>query len=221
MPAHSTQSGPQAAKRFIPGVIAMACWLVASPTLAQAAETTISDNTTLSSAGTNEVSANNWLASSFTLGALDGDSLLATVVGSTTSGTASLALYSSDASGLIPESALASFTATGSTDGTLSFSLNGLSLTAGTYWAVLTNTTGSTQWSWTEDSSGSGTGFTGAWANSDDAGSTWFSNSTLYPLQVSVSVSSVPEPTALLLGLAGVAGLVGLRRPSAQHVNRH
>jgi len=215
MPAHTSPKGQRVAKHFIPAVMAMACWLAATATPARASETTIADNTSLSSAGTNEVSGDAWLAASFTVDALDGEGLLATLVGSTQAGSASLALYSSDASGLIPDSALATFTAVNSTDGTLNFSLSGLTLGSGTYWAVLSNATGSSEWSWTADSVGAGTGFTGAWANSDDAGVTWFSNSTLYPLQLRMAVSTVPEPGSWLLGLVGligVAGLTGMRR---------
>ncbi len=190
--------------------------------VAQAAYTTIADNSTAASAGTVSATATDWLATSFTLSELGrGETLLASLVGGTTSGSASLVLYSSDASGLIPESALASFTTVSDASGTLSFSLSGLTLGSGTYWAVLSNATGTSEWSWTEEGTGTGTGFTGAWANSDDAGTTWFSNSTLYPVQASITVSAVPEPGSWWLGLAGligVAGMTGMRRsPLASH----
>lgn len=227
MHPHPTQNGPRTAGRFLPGVIAMACCLGLGAPQAHASETTVSDNTSLSSAGTNEVSGDTWLATSLTLDALDGESLLATLIGGTTSGSANLQLYSSDASSLIPGSALASFTANGSNASALSFSLEGLTLSAGTYWLVLSNTAGSSSWSWTTEESGSGSGFTGGWANSDDAGTTWFSNSTLYPLQVSVSVSSVPEPSAWQMGLtglmslAGTAGLAASRRRTRPSIHAH
>jgi hypothetical protein len=227
MHPHPTQIGPRGPQRSLPGIVAMACCLGLGAPQAHASESIVSDNTSLSSAGTNDVSGDTWLAASLTLDSLEGESLLATLVGGTTNGSASLQLYSSDASSLIPGTALASFTADATSTDTLSFSLAGLTLSAGTYWLVLSNTEGASSWSWTTEETGSGGGFTGAWANSDDAGTTWFSNSTLYPLQMSVSVSSVPEPSAWLMGLSGLMGLTGVaslaasRRRATPSIHTH
>lgn len=221
MHPHPHQIGPRRPQRFLPGIIAMACCLGLGALQAHASESIVSDNTSLSSAGANDVSADTWLATSLTLDALDGESLQATLVGGTSTGSASLMLYNSDASALIPGSALASFSSDASGSDTMSFSLAGLTLSAGTYWLVLSNTEGSSSWSWTSEETGTGSGFTGAWANSDDAGATWFSNSTLYPLQMSVSVSSVPEASTWVMGLMGAAGLAASRRRSPRSIHPH
>lgn len=77
---------------------------------------------------------------------------------------------------------------------------------------MLSNATGESTWAWTAASEGAGSGFTGAWADSDDAGSTWFTESSLYPLQASISVSAVPEPATWLLMLGGLGAVAGLAR---------
>jgi hypothetical protein len=185
----------------------------ATPFAVQA--TTLSDNTTQASSDTLAATATNWLAASFTADASYTQATLqATLTGSVSGGSSLLALYSSDASGLIPDSLLATFTAT--TSGSLSFTLSGVDLLEGSrYWLVLSNASGSTNWAWTESSEGTGSGYTGLWANSDDAGGVWFTNSTLYPLQASVTVSSVPEPTTLMLWL-GALPLLAMARANAQ-----
>ncbi|MGH6645505.1 choice-of-anchor R domain-containing protein [Aquabacterium sp.] len=189
-----------------------------APFAAQA--TTLSDNTEQVSSGTLAATATSWLAASFTS---DADHSLATLdavlSGSVDSGASTLALYSSDASGLIPDSLLATFTATSTDGGSLGFTLSGIDLLAGSsYWLVLSNGAGGTNWSWTEASEGTGTGFTGLWANSDDAGDVWFTNSTLYPLQAKVTVSAVPESATLLLWL-GALPLLACARARSKEAN--
>jgi len=182
---------------------------------------TLSDNTTPASAGTLAATATDWLAASFTADADYSAATLEAILSATIdSGTASLALYSSDASGLIPGSLLATFQATGSANSLATFSLSGVTLQSNTsYWLVLSNATGTANWSWTDTSEGTGTGFTGVWANSDDAGEVWFTNSSLYPLQASVSVSAsaVPEPNTLMLfWLGGIPLLLVARHQAAR-----
>jgi hypothetical protein len=174
---------------------------------------TLSDNTAQVSADALAVTSSNWLAASFTSDAnYSMTTLDAVLSASTDSGAATLALYSSDASTLIPDSLLATFQPVSSAGG-LTFTVSGVTLQSNTsYWLVLSNASGTSQWSWTEASEGTGTGFTGVWANSDDAGGVWFTNSSLYPLQASVSVSAVPEPTSMLLWLGGLSLLLVARR---------
>jgi hypothetical protein len=194
---------------------AIAAAFMATPFAAQA--TTLSDNSTQASADTLTATATDWLAASFTMDADYGTATLEAVLqASTVSGASILTLYSSDASGLIPANYLATFQTLGNLDASTTFSLSGISLQSGTsYWVVLSNATGGSTWSWTESSEGTGSGFTGVWANSDDAGGVWFTNSSLYPLQLSVSASSVPEPMSCVLWLSGL-GLLGAARRSRQ-----
>lgn len=177
----------------------------------------LSDNTTQASAGTLAATSSDWLAASFTADADYSAATLEAILSATVdSGTATLALYSSDASGLIPGSLLATFQATGSASSLASYSLSGVTLQSNTsYWLVLSNASSTANWSWTEASDGTGAGFTGLWANSDDAGEVWFTNSTLYPLQASVTVSAVPEPNTLVLFWLGAVPLLLVARRQA------
>lgn len=185
-------------------LLAISAWASSAQAL------TLSDNSANSSSGSLSADSLNVLAASFVASealALSVSSPLQAILNAqTSSGAAVLQLYSSDSSGLVPDSLLASFTAAGSTASTETFTLSGLSLAAGsTYWLVLGNGSRGTQWSWTTDGSGTGTGFTGTWASSDDGGLTYFTGSTLYPLQMSIStVSAVPEVNGLVLMLAGL-----------------
>jgi hypothetical protein len=193
------------------------------------ASTLLSDNTSEAPTGTLQADATQWLAASFTTDQTY-DTLAqwtATVLGQTDAstgassggtGSATLSLYSSDAFGLVPDSALATFTAVASTHTATTYRLTGVALSANTaYWLVLSNSTGASNWAWTDNSAGTGTGFTGNWANSDDAGSTWFTNSNLYPLQAAVQVtaeSSIPEPATWALLLVGLSGAALVRLAS-------
>ncbi len=178
--------------------------------------TTLSDNTYQTSADSVFATATDWLAASFTTDvSYDNATLDAVLLANAPSGTSTLALFSSDPSGLIPGDALATFTLSSSSATSTAFSLSGVDLKAGTsYWLVLSNSTGESAWSWTQASEGTGTGFTGLWANSDEAGLTWYTNSKLYPLQVAVSISAVPEPscTALSLSSLPLLALLATRR---------
>lgn len=225
--------GARAAKAACSALAATAllAWLptVHASTLANTSTTLLSDNTGEASTATLQANATQWLAASFTtdqtydtlaqwtatvLGQADAST--GTGVSSGGTGAATLSLYSSDPIGLVPDSALATFTAMASTDTATTYSLTGVALSANNaYWLVLSNNTGTSTWAWSESGTGTGTGFTGNWANSDDAGSTWFTNSNLYPLQASVqvtTVSTVPEPAtwALLLVSLGGAAVVRL-----------
>lgn len=181
---------------------ACALGLMVTPALSMAA--TLSDNTYQTSADSLTASASDWLAASFTAdgnySAITLDVVLSAI---TVSGTSTLSLYSSDSSGLIPSNYLATFSLGAESANTTAYTLSGIDLQGGSsYWLVLSNSTGDSAWSWTEASDGTGTGFTGLWANSDVAGAAWFTNSNLYPLQAAVSISAVPEPSTKVLWLS-------------------
>jgi hypothetical protein len=197
---------------------AFAALAMATPVMAQSS--TLSDNTAQISTDTVVADSSSWLAASFTTDtAYSGATLNAVVLALADSGTSSLALYSSDASNLVPDSLLAKLTLVSTSATSTTFSLSDVHLQgSATYWLVLSNTSGSSNWSWTETSEGTGSGFTGVWANSDDAGGTWFTNSNLYPVQAAVTVSAVPEPAAVLLWL-GTMPLLMLARSKIQKVN--
>lgn len=66
------------------------------------------------------------------------------------------------------------------------FTTNGLTLIPNEkYWLVLQPTSGTINWSWTNDSTHTGSGFLSQWAFSSDGGTTWAGSSTS-PLQMSV-----------------------------------
>jgi hypothetical protein len=127
---------------------------------------------------------------------------------STDGGTAAVSIYSDGL--LSPGSLLGTLTSGTGASSTLTpvtFSTSGLSLAAdATYWVVLQATSGSVDWAWTDDNTGSGVGYQGAWGISSDAGSTWFTDDT-YPTQFSVDAAvastATPEPDTLTLAFAG------------------
>ncbi|MBI3381080.1 MAG: PEP-CTERM sorting domain-containing protein [Aquabacterium sp.] len=197
---------------------ALFCTLAWSPQQAALANT-LSDNTSQATSGdTVAADASNWVAASFITDAAYGNAALSATVLASGTASATLSLFSSDASGLVPASWLADLTLGSSSASSGSYTLEGISLNASTsYWLVLRNESGNSQWSWTASGDGSGSGFTGIWANSDDAGLSWFTNSTLYPVQMQVSVngstaSSVPEPASWALTLVALPVLARLRR---------
>lgn len=192
--------------------IACALCLASAPSLSAA--TTLSDNTQQASADSLLATASDWLAASFTAdNSYSGVTLDVVLNAITVSGTSTLSLYGSDSSGLIPSALIADFSLLTESASATTYSLTDVDLLAGTsYWLVLSNGSGESAWSWTESSEGTGAGFTGLWANSDEAGATWFTNSSRYPLQASVSISAVPEPSGTVLWLSAVPGLLLTRR---------
>ncbi|MGC4063027.1 MAG: choice-of-anchor R domain-containing protein [Aquabacterium sp.] len=206
---------PHNGRRWADLCLAAACALALTvPTASRAS--TLSDNLSAVSEDSVTASLDHWLAASFTTDTAigTGDTLTAVLKAGVLDGSQSLSLYTSDDTGLVPTQWLADFTATSSTSSTSTFSLSGVSLSsASSYWLVLSNASGTSTWQWTADSTGSGTGFTGLWADSDDAGNVWFSNSARYPLQLSVSssISAVPEPASNVLTLTGLCLLAAMR----------
>lgn len=197
-------------------------WLAAGALACQAGSTlatTLSDNTDQAASGeTVVVDASNWVGASFISDQTYTSATLSATVLASGLSSATLSLYSSDSSGLIPGSWLADLALTSSDSSSASYTLGSLSLTASrSYWLVLHNDSGTSQWSWTTSSDGSGSGFTSIWANSDDAGLSWFTNSTLYPVQVAIklnadSTSSVPEPAPWQLSLVALPFLLRQRQ---------
>lgn len=181
---------------------------------------TLSDNTGQTASGDAvSVDQANWAGASFTTSAAYSQASISATLLASNAGSATLSLFGSDSSGLIPSAWLADFTLAATTGGSTTFKLEGSTAlsSAGTYWLVLRNDGDTTLWSWTASSDGSGTGFTGNWANSDDAGATWFTNSALYPVQMKVeltgeTISSVPEPATWALTLVALPWLAGLQR---------
>jgi hypothetical protein len=135
------------------------------------------------------------------------------LLANSTSGAAELDLYSDGL--LAPGALIGQLTSpatysSGLTD--TSFSASGITLAANTtYWIVLKAATGAFDWSWTDDNTGTGSGYQGIWGTSLDAGNTWFTY-TVFPTQFSVTTSAsatapAPEPGTWMLSAAGL--LVG------------
>jgi hypothetical protein len=181
---------------------------------------TLTSNLSVASAGTEAASGDTWLATSFTTDASSyslGSVTLALADLTSSSVTASLALYTDD--GLDePGTAIGTLTTSSAYSSSLSditFTGSNLGLSADTrYWVVLSSTSGELDWSYAANDSGTGTGFTDSYAESYDAGSTWYTyasnqNVGVYPLQMDVEAAAIssatPEPaTAPLLLMSGL-----------------
>jgi hypothetical protein len=152
--------------------------------------TSISDNTDKGSSGSQSASGNGLLAASFTTpsGVISLNQVVL-IMSAFNGGIPSVQLWS-DVAGQ-PGTALAEFTRTSVLSSTLSpttFAIpGGRALSADTkYWIVLAADTGSFQWSNSNTNAGSGSGFTGEWANTFNPSSGWAVSKSL-PLQMKVS----------------------------------
>jgi hypothetical protein len=91
------------------------------------------------------------------------------------------------------------------------------------YWLVLKAPTGSFDWSWTEDGTGTGVGFLSQWAASDDAGGIWFT-SDAGPMQFRVLAdpvsAAVPEPGSFTLTALSIAGAISVLRGKRNRLRR-
>jgi len=169
------------------------------------ASTVLTDNLAETSGGSVTISGHSLQAQSFTTDAraysLDSVQLL---LASPDQGT-SVSLYSD--SGSLPAQLLATLSLSGSYSSELSittYTADSVLLAANTtYWIVIGNTLGSTDWAYQASDDGS----SHAWAEWD--GSYWFTYSS-YPYQLSVNASAltaVPLPMAWPLFLSGFACL--------------
>ena len=151
--------------------------------------TDLADNLSQTPDSYETATGNNWLAASFTTTSAVSVTGVTLPLAMTTSGAVTLSIYTDG--GLEPGTLVgtlaspSSFSAT-SADATFTGSV---ALSAGTtYWVVLQATSGAFNWYWTDSTTGTGTGFTGEWSQSSNAGTTWFSDDN-YPLQMQVLVS--------------------------------
>jgi len=139
------------------------------------AQSVLSTNLTATTTDVETVAGSDWLTASFGTGTsamvLDSATLkLASIV----TGSAALSLYTDG--GLQPGTFVGTLTSPSSYSTTLAnttFTSGSLMLAANTtYWLVLSATTGSFDWAWTTDNSGTGIGFQHVWGESEDAGDT-------------------------------------------------
>jgi hypothetical protein len=141
-------------------------------------------------------------------------------------GSLSLRLYSNAPQpapsdlGFQPGTLLGTLTSSGVYPGTLgqaTFSGNNLLLAPDTtYWLVMSSPTGTYEWAYAADNSGTGAGFYPSWGVSTDSRTSWYT-SDLQPMQMSVTAdptsSTTPEPAVTSLLLVGLAlcGVKGLK----------
>ncbi len=191
---------------------------------------TLSGNLSSTSGGTEAATASTWLAAGFGTGSSSYTlSSVTLLIGNLTSSSVSaqLSIYGDD--GLEePGTFLGTLTASSAYSTNLAsktFTASGIVLSANsTYWAVLTTGSGELDWSYAANDVGTGTGFQDRWAASYDAGSTWYTYSSLqntgvYPLQTDVeaaaSAAAVPEPgTASLIFVSCGVAIGAVRRRS-------
>jgi hypothetical protein len=155
------------------------------------AQTVLSTNLTATTTDVETVTGTDWLTASFGTGTsamlLDSATLK---LASTVTGSATLRLYTDG--GLQPGTLVGTLTSPTSYSTTLAdttFTSGSLMLAANTtYWLVLSATSGSFDWAWTTDNTGTGVGFQHVWGESEDAGETWFTLD-VYPTQFSVTAS--------------------------------
>ena len=176
-----------------------------------ATSTTLSNNLSNSVAGTEELSGQTWVAASFATDAsaysFSGMTLL---ISGTSGSSVSLQLFSDAFSQ--PGRPLLTLSAASPLSPTLtatSFDSPHYMLSSKTtYWAVLTATSGTAEWAYTNSNSGSGVGFQHTWAVTEDAGADWLTFNS-YPMLFSASAAPIPpavspEPASIFLILLGV-----------------
>ena len=157
------------------------------------APSVLSDNLTETSGGTEAVTGTTVAAASFTTdgSAYDLTDVQLLLMASNTTSRATVSL-DTDA-GLRPGTLVGTLTSPASdTTEALSdttFTSTGISLAANTtYWVVLSAPSGTIDWSFAGDDTGTGIGFTDTWAESTDSGSTYFAYDSL-PTQMKVDAT--------------------------------
>lgn len=179
---------------------------------------TLTDNLAKTTASTEFVAGNTWIAAAFATNDASYRISSATLLLSAPSAsTAKLDLYSTG-TGQPTQllSTLASPASFPNVASNVSFTGSSYILSPNsTYWLVLKATSGSFDWSWTSDGTGTGIGFLSQWGASDDAGATWFT-SNIEPMQLRVLADPVnpvvPEPQSLALAALGLLGLASAMR---------
>jgi len=147
---------------------------------ATAGATVLSDNLGAGQSGTEIVTSTRWVTASFATDA-SSQSLSSVVIlmDMTSAGTALASIYTNAGSGVgAPGSLIGNLTSPAAyttSMGVNTFTASGISLAANTaYWVVLAANSGSFDWAWTSDNTGSGVGpFQHTWGYSDDSGATW------------------------------------------------
>ena len=206
------------ALRYLALLTASILFAPAWTTEAQALEVWF-DNTANLSSGVDRTSVTEWHAQGFrtfeATNYLASVSLLMSRIGT---GEAVVELWSG--SETLPQTKVRTLNRSGaySTSPTLtetSFDGDYFQLAANTnYWIVLGSVDAGTSfdWSFTLDDTGSGTGFTANWSNSDDSGATWLPHN-VDPVQMRVLVSStVPEPSSWAMAAVMVGAFACLNR---------
>ncbi len=190
--------------------------------------TTLSDNLTSPTFGTELINGTTWITAGFRTGSSGYMLQSATfLMRQDSPGTLNVALYSSTAiqpaNNLSnqPGTLLGSLTAISTYPpslGEVTFSGNSLRLAAATtYWLVMSAPAGGGyEWAYETGTTGSGVGFYASWGISNDSGASWFTDN-LQPMQMSVigtPVSTTPEPAGGWLLLLGAAVFCTLLLPS-------
>ncbi|MBI1826585.1 MAG: hypothetical protein HY287_06230 [Planctomycetes bacterium] len=175
---------------------------------AEAAE--LSGNLANATSGMESATVSRWLAFSFTTDASAHQlSSVTLLLANTSPGTAAVDLYADG--GLEPGSLIATLNSPAgysTSPAAATFTANGMALDPNTtYWVVLRILSGTFEWAWTADNTGSGAGFDPTWGVSEDAGAAWYTYD-VYPTQFSVSVDATPVPTVSNWGLSISALLV-------------
>ena len=195
------------------------CLLLSGLAPSRVSAETLSNNLNAPTAYTELISGTQWVSASFgTGGSAYTLAEITLLMQSDGGGTAGLALYS-DSNGTpgVQLGSLQTPTAFSSVLTPTSFGGNSLTLTADTtYWAVLRPISGTTEWAYTDDNTGSGSGFQNTWAISYDGGSGWYTSDS-QPMQMRVDGNpsgATPEPGSAFLLLLGavLTGAAALRR---------
>ena len=184
--------------------LAVAALAIAGIAPARSPAAELYDNLANVTSGTEAATVDRWLAAAFTTDATTTYRLTSVtlLLANTSPGTAALHLHADG--GLEPGPAIAALTAPASyssTPAAATFTAEDASLQPGTtYWVVLGAVSGTFEWAWTADNTGSGAGFDLTWDVSEDAGAAWHTHD-VYPVQLKVTVTTATtEPASFRRG---------------------